>query len=83
MMPYDGSGYGKSSYWEWQLKSIARNNGEWCPCWENKTPLLKFKSDDDVIRLKIKCLSKSILCKQCFPNTEKALKELFIKMYKD
>jgi hypothetical protein len=83
MMPYDGAGYGKSTYWTWQLRSIAIQNGEECACWENTMPEVKFKPDDDVIRVKIKCASKTALCKNAFPETEKALKEIFVRLYSD
>jgi hypothetical protein len=82
MIPYDGSGYGKSTFWTWQLRSIAQQNNEECYCWDSNMPSIKFKPDNDVIRVKIKCAAKSVLCKQAYPETEKALKEIFVKMYK-
>ncbi len=82
MIPYDGAGYGKSLFWTWQMRSIALQNNEECYCWENQMPNIIFKPSDDVIKIKIKCASKTALCKNGFPDTEKALKEIFIRMYK-
>lgn len=82
MIPHDGTGYGKSVFWTWQLRSIAQHNGEECFCWENNMPEIKFKPSEDVIRIKIKCVARTALCKNAFPETEKALKEIFIRMYK-
>lgn len=81
MTPYDGSGYGQSTYWTWQLRSIAAQNGEACGCWEASAPRLKIKPDDKV-RIKIKCVAKGLMCKQGFPETEKEMKIRFERFYK-
>ncbi len=81
MQPYDGSGYGKSTYWTWQMASVAEQNGEACPCWDTTLPTMKI-IDGEEIKIKIICISKTVLCKESFPKTEKEMKERFTKFYK-
>ncbi len=80
MQPYDGSGYGSSTYWTWQMQSIAKHNGEICQCWENAMPKLSFIPEPFALR--ISCAVKTSLCKDSFPETEKDLKKIFDNLYK-
>lgn len=90
MTPYDGSGYGISMYWRSQMKDIANQSGEECPCWSNSEPSINFISKEfnedltDVreFRISVKCKKKTDLCNTSFNNTEKELLNKFKIFYK-
>ncbi len=81
MMPFDGSGHGKSHYWPWQAQSIAENNGERCECWKQVAPQVDFVLENE-IKIVIHCSRKILGCRQEFPETEKELKDRFYRFYK-
>lgn len=90
MTPYDGSGYGISIYWRKQMKDIANESGEQCPCWHNTEPLIKFvapsspKECTDVreFTISVQCPQKTDECKAAFQTTEAELIKRFKNFYK-
>lgn len=80
MIPYDGSGYGVSMYWRYQMKGIAEQCGESCPCWSTKEPLIKFNSEN-IFMVSIECFEKTIDCKPTFHTTEAELMKKFQSLY--
>jgi len=79
----DGSGYGKSVAWEYRIQSIAKDNGEICPCWEERKPYYLVEGSNlDEITFKIYCQKKTDTCKESFPETEKKIGEIFKRQYK-
>lgn len=79
MQPYDGTGYGASLYWRSQMKDLAANNGEFCPCWSSKEPKIRFEGEDG-LKLKVECEDKT--CGTTFERTEKDLVNRFRTFYK-
>jgi len=58
MIPFDGTGYGRSLYWAISARDIARQNGELCPCWDKKIPELYYRTKTGYmcdIKIKVKC----------------------------
>lgn len=81
MQPYDGYGYGKSTYWSWKSMSVAERNGEYCSCWHKNTPDVEIFPQDG-LTIRIKCVMKDALCRKNFPMTENEIKRQFEQFYK-
>lgn len=83
MKPYDGSGYGKSNHWTYKIRSIAKEKGEYCQCWDDDNPvyLIEGHSIKDVV-FKISCEKRRETCKRSFTETEKDVAVIFKNMYK-
>ncbi len=81
MQPYDGSGYGISMYWRSQMKDIANESGEACPCWQNEEPKINFIGGDEVT-IKIECVEKTENCKVDFNTTQIEFMRKFKEFYK-
>ena len=82
MIPYDGFGYGQSSYWSYSAKDLGKYNGEYCPCWDGNAPTVHIKCKDG-IEVRIRCLFSHTDLKKSFPKTEEQIKEKFGKFYDD
>jgi hypothetical protein len=83
MLSFDGAGYGKSVTWDYRIKSIAKENGEICPCWENNIPYYLIEGTNfDEVKFKIYCQKKTEVCCKSFPETEKSVTEIFKRQYK-
>lgn len=80
MTPYDGSGYGISMYWRSQMKDIANESGESCPCWENTEPLITFNQGEQ-ISITVKCQEKTEKCRVDFNTTEIEFMKKFKEFY--
>ena len=79
----DGSGYGTSVTWDYRIKSVAKDNGEFCPCWQEKNPYYLIEGTNiDEVKFKIYCQKKVEGCKDSFPETEKSITEIFKRQYK-
>lgn len=81
MIPYDGTGYGRSIYWETKTKQVARKNHEYCPCWDFISPIIKLSKDGEY-QIKVKCYSKCDTCVSEFPKTNEKMTFLFRRFYK-
>lgn len=81
MIPGDGTGYGRSLYWEQQAKQIAKNKLEYCRCWDFINPIIHF-STDGTYKLFVACKSSSLTCTKDFQKTDKALTKKFKEFYK-
>lgn len=82
MMPIDGTGYGRSYYWEWKAKNIALDNDEACKHFFSHFPVVKIeyktpKNGDNGLKLRVKCSA----CDAKFKITEQALKAKFLNFY--
>lgn len=82
MIPYDGFGFGQSTYWSYAAKMIAKENGEYCKCWDEYLPHIQLDCSDG-IGIKIKCVSERSLCKSTFTKTQQEIKEKFERFYSD
>ncbi len=80
MIPYDGFGYGQSSYWAYSAKELAQYNGEYCSCWNENEPRVQIKCKDG-IDVKIRCVFSHVDSQKSFPKTEEQIKEKFGKFY--
>lgn len=81
-MIQDGTGYGRSHYWEWKAKEIALEHDEACKHFFGNFPIVKIKYETpkngiDGLKLRVKCKS----CDTKFPNTEEFLKKKFLEFY--
>lgn len=82
MIPFDGTGFGRSLYWEMRTKEIARKNNEYCPCWDLRNPVIEFSSDGHYNVL-VGCSMPMDTCIQNFDQTNAKMTKLFKKFYKD
>lgn len=82
MIPQDGTGYGRSLYWEMKTKQLARKNNEFCHCWDFNNPVITF-STDGTYKASISCEKSEIECRKDFHKTDEKLTELFKRHYKD
>lgn len=80
MLPYDGSGYGSSLYWKKLAYTTAKNNGEYCVCWEENYPTISM-SCDGTYKASVECFEKQNGCKLSFEETNKEISRLFRKFY--
>lgn len=80
MQPYK-SGYEIAMYWRSQMKDIANESGEACPCWEKSDPYITFTESPDV-SVKIECLEKTEECKVDFNTTQIEFMRKFKEFYK-
>ncbi len=78
----DGYGYGKSTAWEYMIKSYAKDNDELCPCWDEKDPVFVVEGiDTKNVSFKIRCSKTHLTCRKTFPETEKEMADIFKRMY--
>jgi hypothetical protein len=91
MFPCDGTGYGKSMYWEYVAKQVAFIHNEYCFCWDKSPPniivspnydALKIDPKSHVIKIKISCVQKFGDCCPNFSKTESQLEVMFKNFYK-
>lgn len=80
-MIQDGMGYGCSNYWRMTGEDLAEANGEFCPCWYETIPKIKF-SEDGKYNLSIECAVKKLDCKEGFPETNADLTQIFMLFHK-
>lgn len=81
-MPIDGTGYGKSQYWEWNARNIAQSEDEACKHLFDSLPKVTFKYDSNInntyhLSFRVKCPK----CRQRFYRTETILRRKFIEFY--
>ena len=81
MNPSDGTGYGHSMYWRYQLKEIALNNGEACSCWKENEPRMNFVGDRKFTII-VKCKEKKSDCKERFDLTQEEITQKFMNFHK-
>lgn len=82
MITYDGTGYGRSRYWEWKAKEIALEHNEMCTHFFLHFPVVKIKyktpqNGADGLKMRVKCDA----CEMKFPTTEQFLKKKFLEFY--
>lgn len=82
MMPMDGTGYGRSTYWEWKAKELALEHNEMCTHFFLHFPIVKIKyktcaNGQEGLKLRVKCDG----CHNKFPATEDALTKKFKEFY--
>jgi len=82
MIPYDGFGYGQSTYWSYVTKLKAEANGEYCKCWDENSPKVIITCRDG-IDVRIQCFMQSKACRNLFDKTENDVKIAFEKFYDD
>lgn len=80
MIPSDGTGYGRSTYWEMKAKQIAKRNHEYCPCWDLNNPIIR-PSQDGKLDMMVHCFSKQADCVQDFHKTNDKLTKKFKQFY--
>lgn len=81
MIPFDGTGFGRSLYWEMKAKDIARKKHEFCPCWENHNPVVELSTDGSYTVL-VQCFNSGTGCLTDFSLTNEKMSKLFKKFYK-
>jgi hypothetical protein len=80
MIPFDGTGYGRSIYWQMKAKEVAKRKHEYCPCWDLNNPVIR-PSQEGKLDMKIHCFLRSTECRVDFHRTEKVLTRKFKEMY--
>lgn len=80
MIPSDGTGYGRSLYWEMKAKRIARKNDEYCYCWDFNNPVIR-PSEDGAYNMKVHCFVSQKYCLTDFHKTDAALTKKFKEFY--
>ncbi len=60
------------------MKDLAANNGELCPCWSSKEPVIRFEGEEG-LKLQIHCETS---CGKTFSRTEKELVDKLRTFYK-
>lgn len=75
------AGYGASIYWRNQMKDIANESGEACPCWIVDEPLIKFNGSTE-FTISIECQDRKDNCQKTFSQTEVQLLNQFMAFYK-
>lgn len=80
-MIQDGSGYGKSTYWAYVAKGIAKDEKESCQHLDMHTIRVKiqylYNPEFNNVQIKIKCS----MCKSDFSNTARLVREKFLQFY--
>lgn len=80
MIPSDGTGYGRSIYWEMKAKQIARRQHEYCPCWDLRDPVISL-SQDGKYELSVHCFISYKYCVKDFKKTDLILTKKFKQFY--
>lgn len=80
-MIQDGWGYGKSTYWQYKAKDIAKNQNEACKHLFKDNAVVKIQHTSGPhylnLTLKVKCPK----CETQFPCTEDILTTKFMEFY--
>lgn len=80
-MIQDGYGYGKSEYWSYIAKSIAKDEREACSHIDIQALIVKigylYNPEFNNVRIKVKCSS----CNANFENTSRLVREKFLQFY--
>jgi len=80
-MIQDGWGYGKSNYWPYVAKKVAKDESEECEHIDNQDLLVKIRYMYDPnsynVKIKVRCAS----CFETFPKTSQKVKQKFLEFY--
>ena len=80
-MIQDGYGYGKSNYWAYLAKGIAKDEGEACSHIDMQNLIVKigylYNPRFNNVRIKVKCSS----CNANFQNTARLVRQKFLEFY--
>lgn len=82
MIPQDGTGYGRSIYWEMKAKQVARKNHEFCNCWDYNKPVINLSADGKY-KIFISCNPSAYECSKDFSKTNKIMTRKFREFYQD
>lgn len=77
MQPYDGNGYGISSYWDSQANVLAKMTGEHCGHDSIKATIESDTSKPYFIDANIECQQ----CDADYPDSKKKLVDEYLKFY--
>jgi len=81
-LTFGGSLFDKSDYWHQVVVRTAVEVGEDCGCWNTNMFEFSVISNENELKVKIKCIDKIESCKNSFMKTEQKIEAMYKEFMK-